>query len=87
MQARRLRAKLRWARLRASLAALVSAHAAACPMVPPRIAGPATIRTAFVQRPEVRSPSCCPTWDFGKMLAKHPAALHYSQLGVCIAPH
>ncbi|PRW60118.1 glycosyl hydrolase isoform A [Chlorella sorokiniana] len=53
VQARRLRAKLRWARLRASLATLVSAHAAARPMVPPRIAGPATIRTAFVQRPEV----------------------------------
>lgn len=53
VQSRRLRAKLRWARLRASLAALVSAHAAARPMLPPRIAGPATIRTAFVQRPEV----------------------------------
>ncbi|PSC71303.1 Drug Metabolite Transporter (DMT) Superfamily [Micractinium conductrix] len=48
-EARRLRARLRWARLRASLALLVPAPAAARPLVPPRIAAPSRIRTAFLE--------------------------------------
>lgn len=81
VQARRLRAKLRWARLRASLAVLVSAHAAARPMVPPRIAGPAIIRTAFVQRPEVCLPSCRLNCKFGRVLVR------VFPPGLCTASH
>ncbi|EFN54159.1 hypothetical protein CHLNCDRAFT_58246 [Chlorella variabilis] len=47
---RRLHAKLRWARLRESVAALVTAHEARHPMKALRIAGPASIRTAFLER-------------------------------------
>ena len=52
VQERRLRARLRWARVHASLAQLVAPHAAEArrPMRAPRIAGPGRIRTAFMQR-------------------------------------
>lgn len=50
MHERRLHAKLRWARLRESVAALVTAHEARHPMKALRIAGPASIRTAFLER-------------------------------------
>ncbi len=50
LEERRLRAKLRWARLRESVAELMSAHEARHPLKPLRIAGPATIRTAFLER-------------------------------------
>lgn len=49
VQARRLRAKLRWARLRESLATLVPAARQRRPLLPPRIAGPGRIRAAFTQ--------------------------------------
>lgn len=48
-QARRLRAKLRWVRLRESLATLVPAWRQRRPLLPPRIAGPGRIRAAFIQ--------------------------------------
>ena len=50
LASRHLRARLRWARLRATLAAVVSLREAARPLAPPRIAGPARARTGFVQR-------------------------------------
>ena len=53
LQARRLKARLRWARLRTSLAAVISLRAAAQPLRPPRIVGPWRIRTAFLQRQAV----------------------------------
>ncbi|KAL4458552.1 hypothetical protein ABPG75_013417 [Micractinium tetrahymenae] len=49
VQARRLRAKLRWARLRESLATLVPARWQRHPLLPPRIAGPGRISAAFIQ--------------------------------------
>lgn len=49
----RLKARLRWARLRASLTAVMPLLDAARPLQAPRIAGPARLRTAFLQRAAV----------------------------------
>lgn len=88
MQAKRLRAKLRWARLRASLAAVITLRDAARPLPPPRIAGPAVIRTAAVPGPAVgrllqrleatgeQPPSLAPSL---------PSSLHGSVLAVAAA--
>lgn len=49
LQERQLRAKARWARLRASLRDLVEAARAEEPLRPARIAGPARVRSAALQ--------------------------------------
>lgn len=64
LASRRLRARLRWARLRASLAAVVSMREASRPLQPPRIAGPARLRTGFVQHAGVA--------DAMQLLARQP---------------
>jgi hypothetical protein len=50
VQERRLRAKLRWARLRESLAHLAHPHELQRPLRPLRICGPAHICTSLLQR-------------------------------------
>lgn len=81
-QARRLRAKLRWARLRESLAVLVSAQAAQRPLVPPRIAGPGRIRAAFWQPAAVGQA----VERLQELLEEHRAAAAAAEAAMAAAP-